>query len=146
MDKRNSISKILNRLENQMPLAEVGDLVETVKTFYPSYKILKEEKNIIIDGLEMTPPLAASREMKNMLKKDKSSLLKIYKDINRGDLLNIVEVFDNKIVVENLSIKEEYKKRFEIEKLELVKGNFNIVKRKSIDLLKTLNQLTGEDQ
>lgn len=144
MDKRNSISKILNRLENQMPLAEAGDLIETSKTFYPSYKTLKETKNVIIDGVEMTAPLAASRETKVMLKKDKSPLLKIYKDINRGDLLYIIEASDNKIIVENLSVEEEFRKPFEIEKLEIVKGNFNIVKRKSIDLLKTLNQLTGE--
>ncbi len=144
MDKRNSISKILNRLENQMPLAEAGDLVETSKTFYPSYKMLKKTKNVIIDGVEMTAPLAASRETKVMLKKDKSPLLKIYKDINRGDLLYIIETSDNKIIVENLSIEEEFRKPFEIEKLEIVKGNFNIVRRKSIDLLKTLNQLTGE--
>ena len=44
----------------------------------------------------------------------------------------------------NPSLKEEYKKDFEIEKLDIIKGNFNVVKRRSIDLIKTLNKLIGD--
>lgn len=141
MDNRNTIGKILNRLENQMPLVEEGDIIETIKTFFPSFNIPKHDKNIIIEGVEMTMPFASSMETKMMLTRDKSLLLSIYKDINRGDILSVKEVKPNKIVVENLSIKEEYRKDFEIEKLDIIKGNFNVVKRKSIDLIKTLNKL-----
>lgn len=141
MDNRNTIGKILNRLENQMPLVEEGDIIETIKTFFPSFNIPKHDKNIIIEGVEMTMPFASSMETKMMLTRDKSLLLSIYKDTNRGDILSVKEVKPNKIVVENLSIKEEYRKDFEIEKLDIIKGNFNVVKRKSIDLIKTLNKL-----
>ena len=145
MDNRNTISKILNRLENQMPIVEEGDIIETVKTLFPSYKVPKEEKNIIIEGMEMTVPCASSKETKSMLEKDKSLLLNIYKDLDRGDILTVKEVKPNKVIVENLSIKEEYRKNFEIEKLDIIKGNFNVIKRKSIDLIKTLNRLMGEN-
>lgn len=141
MDNRNTIGKILNRLENQMPLVEEGDIIETIKTFFPSFNIPRHDKNIIIEGVEMTMPFASSMETKMMLTRDKSLLLSIYKDTNRGDILSVKEVKPNKIVVENLSIKEEYRKDFEIEKLDIIKGNFNVVKRKSIDLIKTLNKL-----
>lgn len=144
MDSRNSISKILNRLENEMPLVEEGDIIETIKTIYPSSKIPKEERNIILEGIEMTMPMASSRESKLLLEREKSRLLEVYKDIDRGDILIVKEIHPNKIIVENCSVKDEYKKDFEIEKLDIIKGNFNVVKRRSIDLIKTLNKLIGD--
>ena len=48
MDSRNSISKILNRLENEMPMVEEGDRIETIKTIYPSLKIPKKERCLIL--------------------------------------------------------------------------------------------------
>jgi hypothetical protein len=144
LDSRNSISKILNRLENEMPLVEEGDIIETIKTIYPSSKIPKEERNIILEGIEMTMPMASSRESKLLLEREKSRLLEVYKDIDRGDILIVKEIHPNKIIVENCSVKDEYKKDFEIEKLDIIKGNFNVVKRRSIDLIKTLNKLIGD--
>lgn len=144
MDKRNSISKILNRLENQIPIIEEGDIIETIKTIYPSSNLPKSEKNIILEDIEITMPLASSKESKLFLKKDKSILLEVYKDLDRGDILIVKEVKPNKIIVENCSLKEEYKKDFEIEKLDIIKGNFTVVKRRSVDLVKTLNKLMGE--
>lgn len=144
MDSRNTICKILNNLENQIAIVEAGDIIETVKTTYPSFEIPKEDKIIVLDGIKMTPPLASSKEAKMMLIKDKSPLLCIYKDLGRGDILSVKKVLNNKIIVENLSVKEDYRKDFEIEKLDIIKGNFNVIKRKSIDLIKTLNRLMGE--
>lgn len=143
MDSRNTICKILNRLENQVTIIEEGDIIETIKTTYPKFETPKKEKNIVLEGVEMTPPSASSSETKLMLIKDKSPLLNIYKDLDRGDILSVKKVLNNKIIVENLSIKEDYRKNFEIEKLDVLKGNFNVIKRKSIDLIKTLNRLMG---
>ena len=78
MDSRNSISKILNRLENEMPMVEEGDIIETIKTIYPSLKIPKKERNIVLEGVEMTMPLASSRESKMLLNKENSKLLNIF--------------------------------------------------------------------
>ena len=107
MDSRNSISKILNRLENEMPMVEEGDIIETIKTIYPSLKIPKKERNIVLEGVEMTMPLASSRESKMLLNKENSKLLNIFRDIDRGDILIVKEIHPNKIVVENCSLKEE---------------------------------------
>lgn len=145
MDKRNTIGRILNELEKQVPLVEEGDIVETMKTIYPSYKLSPNERNIELNGVVITPPLASSKENKLMLLKEKSLLLETFKDTERGDILLVKKIKPNKITVENLSIKEEYRKDFEIEKLDFIKGNFNIIKRKSIDLVKTLNRLLGNN-
>lgn len=142
MKSKNTICEILNRLEKQLPIIEEGDIIETLRTEYPKPEEKRERKNIILEGVEMTPPFATSRESKEMLKKDKSKLVKIYKDLERGDILLVKTVKDNKIIVENLSIKEEFRKNFEIEKLDVIKGRFNVIKRKSIDLIKTLEKLT----
>ena len=142
MKSKNTICEILNRLEKQLPIIEEGDIIETLRTEYPKPDEKRERKNIILEGVEMTPPFATSRESKEMLKKDKSKLVQIYKDLERGDILLVKTVKDNKIIVENLSIKEEFRKDFEIEKLDVIKGRFNVIKRKSIDLIKTLEKLT----
>lgn len=142
MKSKNTICEILNRLEKQLPIIEEGDIIETLRTEYPKPDEKRERKNIILEGVEMTPPFATSRESKEMLKKDKSKLVQIYKDLERGDILLVKTVKDNKIIVENLSIKEEFRKNFEIEKLDVIKGRFNVIKRKSIDLIKTLEKLT----
>ena len=92
MDSRNSISKILNRLENEMPMVEKGDIIETIKTIYPSLKTPKEERNIIFEGVEMTMPLASSKESKMLLSKEKSKLLNVFRDTDRGDILIVKEI------------------------------------------------------
>lgn len=142
MRSKNTICEILNRLEKQLPIIEEGDIIETLRTEYPKPDEKRERKNIILEGVEMTPPFATSKESKEMLRKDKSKLVQIYKDLERGDILSVKTVKDNKIIVENLSIKEEFRKDFEIEKLDVIKGRFNVIKRKSIDLIKTLEKLT----
>lgn len=141
MKNRNTINEILARLSKEIPIATSNDIVETTRTKYPSYEIPKRDKNIIIEGVEMTLPLCTSQETKCMLLRDKSPLLEIYKDLDRGDILLIKETSDNDLTVENLSIKEEYRRPFKIEKLDIVKGNFNVIRRRSIDLVKTLEKL-----
>lgn len=145
MDNRNTIGKILSRLEENLPFIEKDDIIETEKTQYPDYRLPSKEKNIILNGVSMTMPLASSKEAKAMLKTDKSPLLEVYKNLERGDILIVKETGPNKILVENLSVKDEYRKPFEIEKLDVIKGNFNVVKRKSIGLLKTLQELISDN-
>ena len=50
-------------------------------------------------------------------------------------------VTKTKVIVENLSIEKEFRKEFEIDKIEIAKNNFNLVRRRSIELLKTLNKI-----
>ena len=141
MNERNTIKSILNNLSKEMPIVSQDDIVETIKTLYPSCDIPRDEKNIIVDGMTMTIPFCSSKETKRMLIKENSPLLRIYKDLDRGDILLVDNDAPNNIKVTNLSIKEEYRHPFTIEKLDVIKGNFNIIKRKSIDLIKTLERL-----
>ena len=141
MEYEKTINKILERLSKEVPIAEVGDILETQKTFYPEANIPREEKNIIIDSMEVTPPLACSKEWKHLMLKEKASLWQIYKDYDRGDILEIKEVGKNYVIVENLSIDDEFKKQFKIDKIEIAKKNFSLVRRKSIEIYRTLNKL-----
>lgn len=137
----NTINKILTRLSKETPIAEVGDLLETKKTIYPDAKTKREDKNIIVDSKEMTVPLACSKEWKKTLVKEEAPLREIYLEFERGDILLVKEILNNKVIVENLSIEEEFRKRFAIDKIEIAKKNFTLIRRKSIELLRSLETI-----
>jgi hypothetical protein len=127
-----------------VPAISEQDIIETISTLYPASDHLKEN-NIVINETVMTTPLATSQEIKSLLQKDNSPMLKIYKELERGDVLKVLEINNSEIMVENLSIKEEYRKPFKINKIDIAKGNFNVVKRKSIDLIKALSKVMPEE-
>lgn len=144
MQYENTINKILQRLNKEIPLAEVGDILETQRTIFPNSKTPREEKNIIINSKEVTPPLACSKSWKTLMLKDHADLCQIYKDFDRGDLLKIKEVVPGRIIVENLSIDKEFRKDFEIDTIEIAKKNLTLIKRRSIELNRSLRKL-GEE-
>jgi hypothetical protein len=145
LDSRNTINSILKRLETEMvPAISEQDIIETISTLYPASDHLKEN-NIVINETVMTTPLATSQEIKSLLQKDNSPMLEIYKELERGDVLKVLEINNSEIMVENLSIKEEYRKPFKINKIDIAKGNFNVIKRKSIDLIKALSKVMPEE-
>ena len=141
MQYEKTIKKILIKLSQNVPIAEVGDILETQKTIFPKASIPREDKNIIIDGMEVTMPLACSRLWKNMLLKEESSLCQIYKEFDRGDILRIKKVLKAEVVVENLSIEKEFRRDFKIDKLEIAKKNFILVRRRSLELSRVLEQI-----
>ena len=141
MQYEKTINKILSRLSNDILVIEEGDILETQKTIFPKYSQKREEKNIIIDSTEVTPPLACSKEWKKLMLKEKAMLCQIYKDFERGDILKVRRLEGSKIIVENLSIDEEFRTEFEIDRTEIFKKNFNLIKRRSIDLVKSLEKL-----
>jgi len=141
MQYEKTINKILRRLEKELPLAEEGDLLETQKTLYPSGSTSREEKNIIINSTEVTPPLACSLEWKKFFLKEKAPLCQIYKDFNKGDILKVKKVEKSYLIVENLSIDDEFRKEFKLDKIEIAKKNFSLIRRRSLDLLKVLEKL-----
>lgn len=144
MQYENTINKILQRLSKEIPFAEEGDLLETQKTIFPDSKTPREEKNIIINSKEVTPPLACSKGWKTLMLKDKADLCQIYKDFDRGDILKVKDVLPGKVIVENLSIDEEFRKEFEIDTIEIAKKNLTLIKRRSIELNRSLKKL-GEE-
>ena len=141
MQYEKTINKILQRLSKELPIAEEGDLLETQKTLYPAANLLREDKNIIINSMEITPPLACSKEWKKLLEKEKAPLCQIYKDFTRGDILKVKKIEDGYLIVENLSIDEEFKKDFKIDKIEIAKKNFSLIRRKSIEIIRILENI-----
>ena len=138
MEYKNTINNILKRLENGFELAKKEDIIESFETLF----FTKEASNFInINGSKISVPLAASRGTKKMLLEEDSPILKVYKDISRGDILLIKETVGNKLLVENLSLKEEYRKDFYIDKIDILTKKFNVVKRKTVDLINALNNL-----
>lgn len=141
MQYEKTINAILQKLSKEIPIAEIGDILETHRTLYPSPSESREDKNIIINCTEITPPLACSKEWKKAMLKDRAILCEIYRDFDRGDILKIKKINGNKVVVENISIEKEFRREFEIDKMEIVKKNFSLIRRKSVELLRSLEKL-----
>ena len=144
MQYEKTINKILQRLSQEIPIAEIGDLLETQKTIYPLGSTPREDKNIIINSIEITPPLACSKEWKKLLEKEKAPLCQIYKDFSRGDILRVKSISGCNLIVENLSIDNEFRKEFKIDKVEIAKKNFLLIRRKSIELVRILENICDE--
>jgi len=141
MEYEKTINKILQRLEKEIPITEIGDLLETQKTIYPPTSIPREDKNIIINSVEVTPPLACSKEWKKMLVKEKAPLCQIFKDLSRGDILKIKRVENGFLIVENLSLDDEFKKEFKLCRTEVIKKNFSVIKRRSVGMSRILEKI-----
>lgn len=139
-----TINKILERLSKETPIAEVGDILETNKTIFPEASLPREEKNIILESVELTPPLACSKEWKTMFLKEKAILCQMFRDFDRGDILRIKRIEGPSVIVENLSIEEEFRHEFKIDKIEIAKKNFNLIRRRSIELIRSLEKLGVE--
>ena len=76
-----------------------------------------------------------------MILKERASLCQIYREFDRGDILKVKRVEPSRVIVENLSIEKEFRKEFPIDKIEIAKKNFNLVRRKSIELTRTLEKI-----
>lgn len=129
-----TLKNLLKEMSDNIPLIKEGDIIETIKTLYPSYNISKKEKNIIIEGIEMTRPLATSKRTKKVFIKEKSPLLEMFNELTRGDLLKVIKIIDNKIFCENISIKEnitnnKLDNKITINKLDILRGDYKLVQR-----------------
>lgn len=139
-----TLKNLLKEMSENIPIIKEGDIIETIKTLYPSSSVSKKEKNIIIEGIEMTKPLTTSKRTKKVFIKEKSPLLEIFNELTRGDLLKVEKIIDNKIFCENISIKENVMNniintKLVINKLDILRGDYKLVQRgksKIINLLK----------
>ena len=136
MEYHKTINEILKLLDTQIEIVKVGDLLETYKT-----QFIIKKNNYVIKGIKMTVPTASSKQYKNFLIKEKSPLLEVFKDLGRGDVLVVQKIEKNKIYVKNTSLKDEYSNSFIIDKYQILKKEFRVIKRKSSELSKTINML-----
>jgi hypothetical protein len=114
MDKVYTLGALLEELKEQTPKFEVGQFLEVQKSIYPTSKIFKEFKNILIEGGEYTLPLATSQKAKRQFKKDKSPFFNFSKDNTRGDFLEIIETDGSTAKCINRSLKDEIQQRYYI--------------------------------
>lgn len=129
-----TLERLLKDMSDNIPLIKEGDIIETIKTLYPSHNIPKRIKNIIIEGVEMTRPIATSKRTKKIFIKEKSPLLEMFNELTRGDLLKVTKITKNKITCENISIKENVHDNivnnvFIIDKLDILRGDYKLVQR-----------------
>jgi len=136
MKYEKTINDILKKINNEIEIVSPGDMLETYKTQF----VLKKN-NYIIDGIRMTVPSASSQQWKKILIKEKSPLLKVFKDITRGDVLVVEKIEKNKVYVRNISLKDEYSNPFVIDKIQILKKEFNVIKRRSLELSRTIYKL-----
>lgn len=138
-----TLKNLLKEMSENIPIIKEGDIIETIKTLYPSSNISKKEKNIIIEGIEMTKPLVTSKRTKKVFIKEKSPLLEMFNELTRGDLLKVEKIIDNKIFCENISIKENFKNniidtKLVINKLDILRGDYKLVQRGKTKILNLL--------
>lgn len=144
METRSSytIRSLLEELKKRYPKFEKGQIFETLKSIYPDSKIPKERKNIILETVAFTKPLALSRKDKSLLIKEESKMVGFFKNLSKGDFLKAVEVEDSVAKCINLSLTEEVaKKYYKDDKIpitinEIANGTVRIFKRKVNKYLK----------
>ena len=127
MEKRSiyTIQTLLEELKEKLPPFSKGMIFETLKPIYPSVKIPREKRNIVYKDVSCTKPLAVDRKSKNNFIKENSPLADFYKNVSRGDFLEIIDI-DNKIAkCKNLSIKEEIIENFY--KDEVIEISFDMI-------------------
>ena len=136
MKYEKTINDILKKINSEIEIVSPGDMLETCKT-----QFILRKNNYVIDGIRMTVPSASSQQWKKILIKEKSPLLKAFKDITRGDVLVVEKIEKNKVYVRNISLKDEYSNPFVIDKLQILKKEFNVIKRRSLELSRTIDKL-----
>jgi hypothetical protein len=136
MKYEKTINDILKKINSEIEIVSPGDMLETCKT-----QFILRKNNYVIDGIRMTIPSASSQQWKKILIKEKSPLLKAFKDITRGDVLVVEKIEKNKVYVRNISLKDEYSNPFVIDKLQILKKEFNVIKRRSLELSRTIDKL-----
>jgi hypothetical protein len=146
MDERSNITLrlLLEEIKKDLPPFKVGMVFETIKSIYPPSSMKRWEKNIIIEDVEITKPLAVSKKSKELFRKDRSVLSEFYADYKKGDLLKVVSIKEGKAFCENVSIKKEYKERYynqqlvEITLEDIISGNIKQLKRNAIKYMEEL--------
>jgi len=138
MMKKITLESLLEDVKKEICEVEVGQVYETLNSFYPDENIPPSDKNVVINDARMTLPLASSSRAKREFKKSGSSLRTMFKEGIKGDYLLVEKIKDDKIICKNMSISENYyeeyytapsMKKVVITKEDIVKGNVKRVYR-----------------
>lgn len=106
-----TVRELLEEAKKNLPEFKVGQFLETLKPIYPISES-RAERNIKINGKEVTKPLAVDKKTKREFIKHNSPFRDFFRNKTKGDILEIVEIDGNTAKCVNLSINEEIKERF----------------------------------
>lgn len=127
MEKRAAytIETLLEELKKNIPEFKVGQIFETLKSIYPKYNIPKEKRNIIYEGISFTKPFATCRKDKRNYIKENSPIINFFRNVTKGDFLQVIETegFTAKCI--NLSLNEEIRNKFYSDDVIIL--NFNMI-------------------
>lgn len=123
---RLTLGQLLEEVKQNTPKIEVGQYFETLKTFFPSKELSEEAALISYKGKKATKPLATSLKNKKEYVKDNHPFKDFYKDYSKGDILEVVEIKDNKIKCVNQSIKDSIiKEHYNTPEMKYIYISFN---------------------
>ena len=137
-----TIRTLLEELKERFPKFEIDQVFETLKSIYPDSGIPKEKKNIKLENVTFTKPLALSRKDKSCLIKEESQMVGFFKNLSRGDFLRVTEVNENSAKCVNLSLNEDIAKKYYKDELvtltieDIANGTVRPYKRKVSKYLK----------
>ena len=119
-----TINTLLEELKERIPRFEKNQIFETLKSVYPDSNIPKNKRNISFGGKVFTKPLAVCRKDKTNLIKDDSDMVKFFKNMTRGDFLQVVETDGKTAKCKNLSLNEGIRDKYYNDKDSLITISF----------------------
>jgi hypothetical protein len=109
---KHTINSLLEELKEKFPRFEQNQIFEIVKSVYPDSSIPKNKRNISFDGKVFTKPLAVSRRDKAVFIKENNNMTSFFKNLSRGDFIQVVETDGKSAKCVNLSLKEDVKLKY----------------------------------
>ena len=122
-----TINTLLEELKERFPRFEKNQIFEIIKSVYPDSNIPKEKRNISFDGKVFTKPLAVSRHDKTILVKEHNKMTNFFKNLSRGDFIQVVETDGESAKCVNLSLKEDVKQKYYNDDVSNIKLTFEDV-------------------
>jgi len=110
--KKITLESLLEEAKKEICEIEEGQVYETMNSIYPDDTISPFDKNVVINDVKMTLPLASSSRAKREFKKNGSSLKTLFKEGIKGDYLLVEKVEGENIICKNMSISEDYFEKY----------------------------------
>lgn len=137
MERRSTytIKTLLEELKDNLVSFKKGMIFETVKSIFPTTEIPRNKRNIVVENISFTKPLACNKKDKENYIKENSPVSSFFKETKRGDFLEVVEIKNDIAYCRNLSLKEDILKKYyknELIKIsydELINGSIKLYRR-----------------
>lgn len=119
-----TINTLLEELKERFPRFEKNQIFEIIKSVYPDSSIPKNKRNISFNGKIFTKPLAVSRRDKAVFIKENNKMTSFFKNLSRGDFIQVIETDGKTAKCVNLSLKEDVKQKYYNDEVSLIELTF----------------------